>query len=71
MHGGTCRVCSSTTVPAFDEDGNETRIPALEVHSEDGHINKVTCGFCGSVLHGENLTQILNDTLTSIARKSA
>jgi hypothetical protein len=64
MFGGTCRVCSSTTVPAFDDDGNETRQPALIVHSEDGVIDRIECDFCGSKLTGHDLTAIVVATLT-------
>jgi hypothetical protein len=59
---GACRVCSSTTVPVW-EDGEELRAPALIVHSEGGVIDKVSCDFCGSELDGDELTQLLYDTL--------
>ena len=67
MHGAACRVCSSTTVPAFSDDGEETRQPALIVHSEDGVIDRVECGFCGSTLTGDDLTALVHDTLTAAA----
>ncbi|HEX5347830.1 MAG TPA: hypothetical protein VFW64_12150 [Pseudonocardiaceae bacterium] len=63
MHGAACRVCASTSVPVFDDDGAETRQPALIVHSEDGVIDRIECGFCASVLTGPDLTRILYDTL--------
>ncbi len=59
---GACRVCSSTTVPVW-EDGEELRAPALIVHSDAGVIDAVECGFCGSKLDGDDLTQLLYDTL--------
>jgi len=62
MHGAACQVCSSTTVPVW-EDGEETRQPALIVHSEAGVIDAVSCDFCGSTLNGDDLTQLLYDTL--------
>lgn len=67
MHGAACRVCASTTVPAYDEEGQESRQPALIVHSEDGVIDRIQCGFCGSTLAGEDLTQIVLDTLKTRA----
>jgi hypothetical protein len=63
MHGAACRVCSSTTVPVWDADGTESRAPALIVHSGDGVIDKIVCGFCGSTLTGPDLTSIVLDTL--------
>jgi hypothetical protein len=63
MHGAACRVCSSTSVPVFDDDGTETRQPALIVHSEDGVIDRIECAFCSSILTGPDLTAILYDTL--------
>ncbi len=62
MHGAACQVCSSMTVPVW-EDGEETRQPALIVHSEAGVIDAVSCDFCGSTLNGDDLTQLLYDTL--------
>ncbi len=59
---GACRVCSSQTVPVW-EDGEELRVPALSVHSEGGVINRIECRFCGSTLNGDDLTQLLYDTL--------
>ncbi len=59
---GACRVCSSQTVPVW-EDGEELRVPALSVHSEGGVINRIECRFCGSALNGDDLTQLLYDTL--------
>ncbi len=59
---GACRVCSSETVPVW-EDGEELRAPALSVHSEGGVINRIECRFCGSTLNGDDLTQLLYDTL--------
>jgi hypothetical protein len=68
MHGAACRVCSSTTVPSVDDDGTITRLPALLVHSHDGIINRVECSYCGSVLTGDELTIIINDTLKAKAK---
>lgn len=62
MHGAACRVCSSTTVQVWGEDGPQ-QVPAMIVHSEDGLIDKIQCDFCGSVLTGPDLTKILFDTL--------
>jgi len=62
MHGAACQVCSSTSVPVW-EDGEETRQPALIVHSDAGMIHAVECGFCGSVLAEHDLIQILKDML--------
>jgi hypothetical protein len=59
---GACRVCSSTTVPVW-EDGEELRAPALRVHSEHGVIDRVECSFCGSILDGDDLTALLYATL--------
>ena len=59
---GACRVCSSTTVPVW-EDGEELRAPALIVHSDGGVIGSVECGFCGETLDGDALTQLLYATL--------
>lgn len=59
MHGAACRVCGSVTVPVFDVDGTETRQPALMVHSADGLIVSVECGFCGSKLTGEELVDVV------------
>lgn len=63
MHGAACQVCASTTVPVWNDDGEETRQPALIVHSNEGVIDKVECGFCGSTLTGPDLTRLLFDTL--------
>lgn len=63
MHGAACRVCSSTTVPVWDDDGNESRQPALIVHSDRGVIHRIECGFCGSVLAGDSLTELIRDVL--------
>ncbi len=62
MHGAACQVCSSTTVPVW-EDGEETRQPALVVHSENGVIDMVICDYCGTTLTGEDLTALLYATL--------
>jgi hypothetical protein len=62
MHGASCRVCASTSVPVW-EDGEETRQPALIVHSEHGVIDRVECSYCGTVLTGDDLTLLLYDTL--------
>ena len=59
MHGAACRVCSSTTIPVWDTDGTETRQPALIVHSTDGRIDRIDCGFCGSTLTGPDLVDIV------------
>jgi len=59
---GACRVCSSETVLVW-EDGEELRVPVLSVHSEGGVINRIGCRFCGSMLDGDDLTQLLYDTL--------
>lgn len=67
MHGAACTVCGSTTVPAWLDDGTETRQPALIVHSDDGVIGKVECGFCGSILTGDDLTAMVRDALGSTA----
>jgi hypothetical protein len=61
LHGAACRVCASTTVPVFDADGGETRQPALIVHSDDGRIDKIECGFCGSVLTGPMMLDIVRN----------
>lgn len=71
MHGAACRVCASTTVPVFDEDDVESRQPALIVHSEDGRIDKIVCAFCGSILTGPELVDLVRDTRTAVARESA
>lgn len=71
MHGAHCRTCQASTVVVYLEDGTETRQPALIVHSEDGTIQKVECAFCGSTLAGPELTEIVRDTLTQMARKTA
>lgn len=63
LHGAACRICSSTTITAWDDSGEETRQPALAIHSEDGMIQALECGYCGSILTGDDLTQILYDTL--------
>jgi hypothetical protein len=63
MHGAACRVCGCTTVAVWDADGEEARQPALIVHSEDGIIDMIICDFCGQTLTGDDLTQILYDTL--------
>jgi len=62
MHGAACQVCSSTTVAVWDADG-ETSQPAMIVHSEGGVIDGVECGFCGSKLTGDDLTQLILDML--------
>jgi hypothetical protein len=59
MHGAACRVCGSKTVPVFDEDGTETRQPALIVHSNDGVIDLIRCDFCGTELAGPDLVDIV------------
>lgn len=59
MHGASCRVCGSTSVPVFDEDGDETRQPALVVHSADGVIDLIRCDFCGTELAGPDLVDIV------------
>lgn len=59
MHGAACRICGSTTVPTWDDDGQEARQPALIVHSEDGVIDAIICDFCGTTLTGDDLTQLL------------
>lgn len=63
MHGAACRVCQSTSVQSWDDDGEETRIPALVVHSRGGVIDSVSCDFCGSKLVGQDLARIVSDTL--------
>ena len=63
MHGAACRTCGCTTVAVWDKAGEETHQPALIVHSEDGVVDMIECGFCGSVLTGDDLTQLLYDTL--------
>jgi hypothetical protein len=63
MHGAACRTCGSTTVSVWDKAGEETHQPALIVHSEDGVVDMIECAFCGSVLTGDDLTQLLYDTL--------
>lgn len=68
MHGAACRICGSRTVPAWDEDGAETRVPALVVHSDEGTIDLIECAFCGSKLTGEDLAVLVNDTLKNLAR---
>src|SRR6266496_1146811 len=63
MHGAACPVCSSTTTTVW-EDGEEVRVPALVVHSEAGVINRIECrAYCGEVLNGDALTQLLYDRL--------
>lgn len=59
MHGAACRVCGSTSVPVFDEDGDQTHQPALIVHSNDGVIDLIRCDFCGSELTGPDLVDIV------------
>lgn len=59
LHGAACRVCSSTTITAWDDSGEETRQPALAIHSEDGMIQSLECGYCGQFLTGDDLTIIL------------
>jgi hypothetical protein len=71
MHNAACRVCSSTSVPVFGDDGSETRQPALIVHSADGRIDSIVCGFCGSVLTGPDLTAILLDTRRNTDKMTA
>ena len=61
LHGAACRVCSCTTVPFFDADGVESRQPALIVHSEDGLINSIECGFCGSRLSDDAMIGIVKN----------
>jgi hypothetical protein len=68
LHGAACRVCSSTTVLAWDDAGEETRQPALAIHSEDGMIQALECGYCGSTLTGDDLTGILLDVLKRAAQ---
>jgi len=63
MHGAPCRTCASTTVSVWDKTGEETHQPALIVHSEDGVIRSILCDFCGDLLTGDDLTQLLYDTL--------
>lgn len=70
MHGAACRICGSTTVPVWDQDGDESRQPALIVHSEDGVIHGIECAFCGQRLDGDDLTQLLYDTLRRPAQLS-
>lgn len=59
MHGAACRVCGSTSVPVYGDDGDKTRQPALIVHSEDGVIDLIRCDFCGSELNGPDLVDIV------------
>ena len=71
MHGAACRVCRSTTVPTYADDGTEARQPALIVHSEDGRIQTIECAFCGSVLTGPDMTAIVLDARRKIDREKA
>ena len=65
MHGAACRVCAATSVPVWLDDGTETRQPALIVHSNEGTIAHVECGFCGSILTGDDLTGIIQARLAT------
>lgn len=71
MHHAACRVCSSTMVPVWDEDGTESRKPALIVHSEDGRIEKIECAFCGSVLTGPDLVDLVRDTRAAVDKRAS
>jgi hypothetical protein len=71
MHGAACRVCMSTSVPTWDDEGNESRLPALVVHSDRGIISKVECAFCGTVLAGDVLTQLIREILKLPFRRFA
>jgi len=68
MHSAACRVCGSVSVPVFADDGTQTRQPALAVHSADGVIDHIECGFCGSILTGPDLAAIVTDTLRAQRR---
>lgn len=67
MHGAACRVCGSRTVSVFDEDGTETRQPALIVHSNDGVIDLIRCDFCGTELAGPDLVDIVRRAPRAVA----
>lgn len=71
MHGAACTVCSSTQIPAWDEDGNLTHQPCMIVHSDDGRIDKIVCDFCGTTLTGPDLVEIVRDTRAAISRETA
>lgn len=66
LHGAACRVCAATTVPVFADDGTETRQPALIVHSEDGRIESIECGFCGSLLTGPMMLDIVREARKNV-----
>lgn len=71
MHGAACRVCQSTRVPTYDDEGQEAHQPAIIVHSQDGVIDRIVCDFCGSELTGPQLVEIVRDTLRQRDRASA
>jgi len=54
-----CPICSSETIPVWNEYGEESRGGALIVHSEDGRIDTISCDFCTVLLTGDDLTQLL------------
>lgn len=70
MHGAACRVCRSTSVPVFEDDGSEARQPALIVHSQDGRIERISCDFCGSVLSSDAMLDIVRETRKAVDRQA-